>query len=397
MTIHYQIPYLTAFSAAWPWLLGAAALAIATLMLYWRRSPMGFVGACFFLILSPTFVVPIITEVAVERRMYLPLAPLVALAAVAGYQLVRWLGSSHETVEHRTSQLRRSAAFAAVVFVLSLVFCVLSIRRLAAYHEAATLWQDALALNPDDSEAHVNFAALMDDRAQWQQAVDHSQQALRLDPHNSRAHVNLGIALANTGQMQPAIDQFREALRWKPDNAEAHNNLGNALFRSGQEELAIDEYRQALRLKPAYTDACSNLGIALAHAGQSQEAIECFERAVRFRPDDAELHNNFGAILANSGHPEEAIAHYRQALQLAPGSFELHFNLAIALAKIGRTQEAVDQYLQALRLKPDDTATYGSVLNVFPALNRPDGRHRHGPQGFGSGAIQRTNRGGGAN
>ncbi len=263
LSIHYGMPYLSTFAAVWPWLLLTTALAIATLILLWRRSAVGFVGACFFLILSPTFVVPIITEIAVERRMYLPLAPLVVLAVVAGYRLMRGFGRRREAAENRASYLRRFAAFAGAVLILALVFSLVSIRRLAAFDDAATLWQDTLALNPDDSEAHVNFAALLNDRAQWQQAVDHSQQALRLDPRNSRAHVNLGVALANTGQMQPAVEQFQEAIRWKPDNAEAHNNLGNAFLHLGHEQQAIDEYRAALRLKPGYTDACSNLGIAL--------------------------------------------------------------------------------------------------------------------------------------
>jgi hypothetical protein len=39
-------------------------LAIATLVLLWRRSAIGFVGACVWLILSPTLVVPIVTEAA---------------------------------------------------------------------------------------------------------------------------------------------------------------------------------------------------------------------------------------------------------------------------------------------------------------------------------------------
>ncbi len=84
LAIHYETTYLTTLDAAWPWLLCAALLVIGTLILLWRRNAVGFVGAWMLLILSPTLIVPIITEAVAERRMYLPLAALVALVVVGG-------------------------------------------------------------------------------------------------------------------------------------------------------------------------------------------------------------------------------------------------------------------------------------------------------------------------
>ncbi len=71
------------------WLVPVVLLGIATLCLLWRRSAIGFVGAWVLLILSPTLVVPIVTEVAAERRMYLPLAALAALVVVGGYRIAQ--------------------------------------------------------------------------------------------------------------------------------------------------------------------------------------------------------------------------------------------------------------------------------------------------------------------
>jgi protein O-mannosyl-transferase len=61
------------------------ALLGATIAALIRRPPLGFLGASFFITLAPTSsVVPIATEVGAERRMYLPLIPLVVLAVVGG-------------------------------------------------------------------------------------------------------------------------------------------------------------------------------------------------------------------------------------------------------------------------------------------------------------------------
>jgi protein O-mannosyl-transferase len=61
------------------------ALLAATLAATFRWPAVGFAGCWFFLTLAPTSsVVPIATEVGAERRMYLPLVALIALAVVGG-------------------------------------------------------------------------------------------------------------------------------------------------------------------------------------------------------------------------------------------------------------------------------------------------------------------------
>ncbi len=89
LVISYELPLNDTLSAAWPWLLAASVLVVATAVLLWRRRAAGFVGACVLIILSPTLLVPIVREVAAERRMYLPLAALVAWVFCGGYLLLR--------------------------------------------------------------------------------------------------------------------------------------------------------------------------------------------------------------------------------------------------------------------------------------------------------------------
>jgi len=69
--------------------LAPGALVVTLIMLTaWAlavRPPIGFLGAWFFITLAPaSSLVPIVTEVGAERRMYLPLAGLVALAVIGG-------------------------------------------------------------------------------------------------------------------------------------------------------------------------------------------------------------------------------------------------------------------------------------------------------------------------
>ena len=78
LVIHYGIPFVDSLAVAWPWVSFVSMLAAGTLWLLWRNSPAGFLFAVMWLVLSPTLVVPVVSEVAAERRMYLPLATLCA-------------------------------------------------------------------------------------------------------------------------------------------------------------------------------------------------------------------------------------------------------------------------------------------------------------------------------
>ncbi len=280
LAIHYAMPYLTTVAAAWPWLLATVVLIVATLYLLWRHQPVGFVGAWVLVILSPTLVVPIVTEVAAERRMYLPLAALAALVVVGGYRLTQQM----------QQRLARDAGHwpvavaGALALLLALALSIVSVRRLAVYHDNLTLWQDNAIHQPEDSLVHYNFGNELAKADRPQEAIEHYQQALRLKPDYAEADNNLGTALAKTGHLRSAIEHLQHALQLKPDYAEAHYNLGLAFAQAGQIEPAIQCYLRALHLQPDYPEAHNNLGNALFKSGQMREGIEHFQRASKYSP-----------------------------------------------------------------------------------------------------------------
>ena len=196
-------------------------LGIATLVLLWRRSAIGFVGAWVLLILSPTLVVPIVTEVAAERRMYLPLAALVTLAVVGGFALAQQWGRCDSLQKRAERSVSRwpvvfaSVAAIALVLVLSLV----SVRRLAAYHDNLTLWEDAVVYQPDDPVIHNSLSFELAKIGRLQEAIEQCEQAVQLNPNFVDAHNNLGLALLKKGRLQEAIGHFQQALQIRPDSA----------------------------------------------------------------------------------------------------------------------------------------------------------------------------------
>ncbi|MBI4625652.1 MAG: tetratricopeptide repeat protein [Verrucomicrobia bacterium] len=232
-----------------------------------RRSPAGaFPGVAFFAILAPTSsVVPVVSQVMAEHRMYLPLAAVVVVAVLGLHVL---LG-------------RRPLILWTAVAV---VFGGLTVRRNADYRSGLAIWSDTVEEMPD----------------------------------NARARYNLGIMLEQAGRLAEAVAQFRAVLRLQPRDVETHNKVGNLLLRAGTRAEALEHFRTAVALRPDYADARNNLGVALIQAGRAAEAIEHFSAVVRLRPDLFEAHFNLANALLQANRPDEAVVQYERAVRIRP-------------------------------------------------------------------------------
>ena len=337
LVIHYEVPRLATFGAAWPWLLAAGLLLAATIVLVWRRSPVGFVAATFIAVLSPTLVIPLINETAAERRMYVPLAALVPLGVVGGYLFVRWCGERLSGPRRRGSPRGALVAAAIALAVLAGGFGWLSHERLHAYESELALWEDTVARQPYNPVAQHSLGLALKQAGHNSEAIEHITEALRLDPDSAWIHYNLARALEAAARPADAIDHYREALRIKPDYAAAHNNLGSLLSGVGRTQEAINHYQAAIAADPSLAEAHSNLGILLADLGYTHRAIDELQEALRLDPNLA-AYTNLAVAYWRVGNTDEAIAMARQALRLAQAAGETQ--LAAQLEAAIRTQEA---------------------------------------------------------
>ena len=180
LVIHYEVPYLTTIAQAWPWLLAVALLAVMTLVLFWRRSSTAFVAIWIIAVLSPTLVIPLVNEIAAERRMYLPLAAIVPFLIVGGYALLQRVWQSAVPLDGQRS-IRRGpiAVFSVAAIALAVTFGCLSSRRLYAYRNELSLWQDAIAHQPHDPMVQFNLGTLLAEAGQVPAATRHLEEAVR--------------------------------------------------------------------------------------------------------------------------------------------------------------------------------------------------------------------------
>ena len=358
-----------------PYALIVLPLAAATVVALRRRPAAGFLGACFFLILAPTSIVPGTMQMIVEHRMYLPLAAVVA-AAVLG-------------LDAALSRLLKPAAAArstVLCLLAALPLGLLTGQRNHLYRDDLALWRQTVEVSPASAKAQSSLGTALYLRGQAREAAYRLQIALCLDPRRAPTHYNIALAHAALGHLSEAVSHYREVLRINPSHLLAHYQLGLSLTQMGRplEALAeyaeavrlvplpevhyawggtlaklgrfaeaADHYRTALQLKPGFVDAENDLGTALFRLNRTPESVECFQRTVRARPDSAEAHLNLALALTRTGAAQPAIAEYSEAVRLNPTNPVARFQLGLTLAQVGRTGEALPHLQKAVELKPD--------------------------------------------
>jgi tetratricopeptide (TPR) repeat protein len=249
---------------------GLAVLALVggTALALWRRPAVGFLGAWFLIILSPSSsFVPLVSQTIAEHRMYLPLAAVIAGLVAA---LHAWLG-------------RRGLL---VCLALAVGLGARTVARNDTYRNEVSILTDTVAKRPG----------------------------------NVRALNNLGNALARAGRTDEALIRLRAALQLKPDHAPAHANLGNVLDLLNRLPEAETEMREALRLDPNHNKARYNLGNVLLRLGKNAEAADQLREAVRLEPSDPVIRHNYALALVLAGRRDEGIAELREVLRQDPGS-----------------------------------------------------------------------------
>jgi tetratricopeptide (TPR) repeat protein len=366
LLIYYQWPYLATIGAAWMYLAPILVLGIATLILLWRNRPLGFLGTWVFAILAPTTIVPIPTEMAAERRMYLPLAAIAVLFVLASFSGVRLI-MTRQTAGRQNSDPKSSPILVGLIpaLLVAITFVLLSANRLEAYSDEITLWQQVLRHQPSNSLAHYNLGMLLNHAGREEESFAELQAAIQAKPDFPNALSAFGFALTHRGQFNEALDVLHAALAIEPGHVAALNNLGLTLTEMGRAPEAIEPLEHALKLNPDFVEARINLSRALTNMGRQAQAIEMLRSALALNPDDPTALNYLGTALAVEGRLQEAIESLERAVTLRPDFVAARNTLAIALYRSGDVRRAIHHFRRNAEFNPNDVSAYCNLGNVY--------------------------------
>lgn len=210
--------------------------------------------------------------------------------------------------------------------------------------EAARVYEQILALDPQHADSLHLSGVLFRQVGQTQLALVRLARAVELDPANSIYAYNYASSLRDAGQVDDAIAMLRRAVELNPHLAEAHLNLGTLLHARGKFADAVTAYEQALVARPDYAEAHHNIGSALRDQGKFDPAIECYRRALALRPDYADANLHLAGILREIGRPAEALTCFEHGIAHAPENAEAHVNHGMLLIQERRFAEGWNEW-----------------------------------------------------
>jgi tetratricopeptide (TPR) repeat protein len=234
--------------------------------------------------------------------------------------------------------------------------------------QARHIYEEALALAPEDNFLHGSFEKFLEAGGELAQALTESRRVCDLVPYLPGPYYYTGTQLVRQGRLREAEGYFARAVALRNDYAQAHNELG--LILAGQQKLpeANAAFNRARRADPNYADTYINLGLLEQCRGKTEQALAHYDKAARLQPQGPADYFDRAVILAASHRSAEAIECFRTLIQQVPDFWQARYLLGIELAAAGTNNEAEVQFSEVRRYRPD----YEQMLPKAPA-----GRARH--------------------
>jgi tetratricopeptide (TPR) repeat protein len=223
-----QTPEVSVAVLAWAGVILLAGIAV----FQFRGARAGFWFLAGLVLLLPSSSIFPATDLAADRRMYLPMIGFAACAALL-LERVRPM-------------------FLAPILILLMG---LSLARTATWRTEESLWTDAVAKAPAKIRPRIQLARAVEPA----RALPMLEQARQMAPEDPLIPSEEGRIYLGLGRPDRALPEFGRALALSPHSVEALNNRGVALLALNQKEPARADFERALAIDPCRFDARLNL------------------------------------------------------------------------------------------------------------------------------------------
>ena len=238
--------------------------------------------------------------------------------------------------------------------------------------QARQMYEQALALAPDDYFLHGNFERFLEKGGYLAQAIVEAKRCCELVPQLPGGYYYVGTLLVREGKISEAADYFSRAIAVRNDYAEAQDAMGELLANQQKTAEAIHWFKRAIRSNPDYVDTYLNLGFLQQNQGEIADAMTSYQKAANLEPEGPPDYFNRANAAAALYRWDEAMADLRALLKAKPDFWQAHYMLGIELAANGKTEEAQREFAEAVHYRPDFAPAHLSLGQILAAQKKLD-------------------------
>ena len=246
--------------------------------------------------------------------------------------------------------------------------CLVQLHRAA---EAVPIFEQLMAISPDDARTRYNFAAA-------QVAADKNQDAIQtlqplLDAGNPEPEVLdlASQAYENIGDTRNAVDLLRKAIIRAPDDPKFYVDFAVLSLNHSSYQVGIDMINVGLTRIPNSSALYAARGVLYVELAQYEKGEADFETAEKLNPNQAFGSEAYGLAKFQENNLDSALASVRAKLKTHPNDAFLHYLLAQILTQQGAAagsvqfHEAITAASRAIQLNPDLTEARDVLAGLY--------------------------------
>ena len=219
--------------------------------------------------------------------------------------------------------------------------------------QAQQIYEQALALAPDDYFLHLNYERFLEAGGYLKQAITESKRCSEMFPELPGGFYYTGKLLVRDGKADEATTYFVRAIAIQSDYAQAQSALGEVLANQQRSAEAVRWFERAIRSDPNYVEAYLALGFLEQNQGNIAAAMANYQKAADLEPDGSADYFNRANLAANMYRWDEVISDLQAVVEARPDFWQAHYQLGIQLAAVGRNEEAQKEFSTTIQYRPD--------------------------------------------
>lgn len=221
------------------------------------------------------------------------------------------------------------------------------------FREAASLFERAIELLPEDADTREQLAVGQLGTGQNELALDSLRKVVAENPSQHRAAVLLTMLYSRTGRSEEAMFTANQLLeRWPKETT--YLNLRGSLFMSrGDLAAARADFETAIDIASHYVPAQLNLAKISMIEGDLDDAAERYQRVLDVNPRETIALRSMARVAVARGDIKKAIAYTEEVRAIGSGNVGVSVDLVALYLQAGEYQTARDLGLRLVSDYPE--------------------------------------------